>query len=69
MGILATPNPKTEGHIMCNAGAPDTYFAMLVYKNADLVRRAVRDACCRKDWAEFARQVCQKSPTIEVKEI
>ena len=32
MGVMATPNPKTEGHIMCHAGAPDTYFAMLVYK-------------------------------------
>jgi len=54
--------------LMWNAGQPDTYFAMLVYKNADLVRRAVRDACCRKDWAEFARQVCQKRPSTEVKE-
>ena len=32
MGVMGTPNPKTEGHIMCHAGAPDTYFAMLVYK-------------------------------------
>ena len=62
MGVMSTPSPKTDGHVMCHAGEPDTYFAMLVYKNGDVVRRHVRDAYCAGDWREFSRVLRESRP-------
>lgn len=62
MGVMSEPSPRTDGHVMCHAGEPSTYFAMLVYKNGDVVRRCVRDASCGGDWEEFSRLLRESSP-------
>ena len=62
MGVMSMPAPKPDGHVMCHAGKPDTFFAMLVYKNADVVRKQVRDTVCDGDWANFSRILAESAP-------
>ena len=62
MGVLEHPSPKPDGHVMCHAGEPGTFFAMLVYKNADVVRKHVRDACCGADWGTLSQQLAETAP-------
>ena len=65
MGVMSQPSPRLAGHVMCHAGEPSAFFAMLVYKNGDVARRRVRDACCRGDWGEFSRLLRESSPGNE----
>lgn len=61
-GITAAPSPGVEGHIFCNPVDPDSYMAMLCYKNGSLTRERVRDAVARGSWDAFNALLAQSPP-------
>ncbi len=62
-GVLADPKPSaTEGHIFANPVDPETYMAMICYKNGSLTRQDVRDRCIGGSWEDFARALGKTPP-------
>eukprot|EP00002_Diphylleia_rotans_P021408 TRINITY_DN4166_c0_g1_i1.p1 TRINITY_DN4166_c0_g1~~TRINITY_DN4166_c0_g1_i1.p1 ORF type:complete len:544 (+),score=85.46 TRINITY_DN4166_c0_g1_i1:44-1675(+) len=53
MGLLKTPEPKLEGHVMCNPIDDESYMGMVVFKNGSLTREQVRNKYASGDWDQF----------------
>jgi xylulokinase len=53
-GSLASPRPSArEGHVFVSPVDPETYMAMICYRNGSLAREHVRDACAEGSWEKF----------------
>jgi xylulokinase len=53
-GILSEPQPSAEeGHIFVNPIDPQSYMAMICYKNGSLMREEIRDRSAGGDWTTF----------------
>ena len=53
-GALSAPKPSaTEGHIFGNPINPQSYMALICYKNGSLTREAVRNEFARGSWKTF----------------
>ncbi len=52
-GITASPAPGLEGHLFGNPVDPDSYMAMLCYKNGSLTRERIRDSAAGGSWDAF----------------
>ena len=61
-GITAAPAPGVEGHIFCNPVDPQSYMAMLCYKNGSLTRERVRDAVAKGSWDAFGALLAASKP-------
>ena len=61
-GITAAPTPGVEGHIFCNPVDPQSYMAMLCYKNGSLTRERVRDAVAKGSWDAFGALLAASKP-------
>lgn len=47
------PTPTLEGHVFCNPVDPESYMALLCFKNGSLARERIRDLHAHKSWEEF----------------
>jgi len=53
-GALSAPQPSaTEGHIFGNPINPQSYMALICYKNGSLTREAVRNEFAESSWKAF----------------
>lgn len=62
-GALREPRPSaSEGHIFASPVDPDSYMAMIVYKNGSLTREAIRDAAADGSWSRFETLLARNAP-------
>ena len=52
-GLLTAPTPGVAGHLFVSPVDPQSYMAMLCYKNGSLTRERVRDAAAGGAWPAF----------------
>jgi xylulokinase len=60
-GITAKPTPGIEGHIFANPVDPNSYMAMLCYKNGSLTRERIRDATSGGSWEKFNEKLAESA--------
>ncbi|KAJ3233318.1 hypothetical protein HDU78_006527 [Chytriomyces hyalinus] len=51
-----------EGHVLLNPVDPDTFIAMLCFKNGSLAREQIRDKHANGDWADFNSMLSKTEP-------
>jgi xylulokinase len=51
--VVANPQPGLEGHLFRNPCDPDSFMAMICFKNGSLARQRVRDEVAGASWATF----------------
>ncbi|KAJ3225666.1 hypothetical protein HDU81_007711 [Chytriomyces hyalinus] len=51
-----------EGHILLNPVDPDTFIAMLCFKNGSLARQQIRDKYANGQWTDFNSMLSQTKP-------
>lgn len=62
-GVLSTPTPSAEeGHIFVNPVDPETFMALICYKNGSLTRESVRDSVAGGSWDAFNAALSRTSP-------
>jgi len=61
-GITSTPTPGADGHLFANPVDPESYMAMLCYKNGSLTRERVRDAAAGGSWDAFNASLTKSAP-------
>ncbi|CAM6040358.1 unnamed protein product [Sphagnum compactum] len=52
-GVTKYLHPGLEGHVFPNPVDPESYMAMLCYKNGSLTREEIRDRCANGSWKTF----------------
>jgi xylulokinase len=52
-GVTKDLHPGLEGHVFPNPVDPESYMAMLCYKNGSLTREEIRDRCANGSWKTF----------------
>jgi xylulokinase len=61
--VYDTPSPVADaGHVFCSATHPDTYMALLCFKNGSLVREDFRNRLCGGSWSQFSQMLQQTPP-------
>jgi xylulokinase len=61
-GTSSDPKPSgEEGHIFCNPIDPDSFMALICYKNGSLTREAVRNFAAESSWTKF-NEILQNTP-------
>lgn len=50
---VLNPVPNTFSHVLCHPNDPESYMAMVVYKNGSLTRESIRNEFCIGSWDEF----------------
>lgn len=56
--IVENPAPSSEeGHILRNPLDPNSFMAMLCFKNGAITRKRIRDQFCNKSWETFAEHL------------
>lgn len=61
-GITAAPAPGIEGHLFPNPVDPESYMAMVCYKNGSLTRESVRDRVAGASWERFEEAMRATKP-------
>ncbi|KAG0629277.1 hypothetical protein M758_1G090400 [Ceratodon purpureus] len=66
-GLTKTPHPGLEGHVFPNPVDPDSYMAMLCYKNGSLTREDIRNQYADGSWETFNALLDSRPPLNEGK--
>lgn len=66
-GLTKTPHPGLEGHVFPNPVDPESYMAMLCYKNGSLTREDIRNQYAGGSWETFNALLDNTPPLNEGK--
>lgn len=59
---LKEPKPDVTGHILCNPILPNSFMALLCYKNGSITRERVSRESAGGQWSEFSRLLNTSEP-------
>ncbi|XP_053715108.1 xylulose kinase [Synchiropus splendidus] len=59
---IETPQANLDGHVFCNPVEPESYMALLCFKNASLTRERIRNKCSGASWELFSAALEETLP-------